>query len=154
MFLVNFIAETIQLFKKLLAGPRDGEILSLFTFIVFDTLTVTFMVNVIVETTEAIDQFQLDPRSRPNFEVVFNNQHLLISVISLSLFLRILHLVITFSVLNSIKSKSEIFIKNLNSFSRVLSDQTVDACYLQLAYIHATIYDFIWNSWMLVLEQL
>ena len=45
VFLVNFIAEIIQLFKKLLAGPRDGEILSLLTFIVFDTLTVTFMVS-------------------------------------------------------------------------------------------------------------
>ena len=75
-------------------------------------------------------------------------------MISLSLFLRILHLVITFSVLNNIKSKSGTVTKNLYSFSGVLSDQTANACYLQLADIHATVYDFIWDSWMLVLEQL
>ena len=56
-----------------------------------------------MSVTDAIDEFQLDPMSRPNFELVFNNQHFLVSLISISLFLRIMHLVVTFSVLNSIK---------------------------------------------------
>ena len=59
--------------------------------------------KVIMSVTDAIDEFQLDPMSRPNFELVFNNQHFLVSLISISLFLRIMHLVVTFSVLNSIK---------------------------------------------------
>ena len=62
--------------------------------------------KVISSVTSAIDEFQLDPLSRPNFEVVFNNQHFLVSVISFSLFTRILYLIVTFSVLNSIKGQT------------------------------------------------
>ena len=46
VFLVNFLVEFIQLIKKALAGPRDIYILTLLTFIIFDTLSVAFMIKV------------------------------------------------------------------------------------------------------------
>ena len=45
VFLVNFLVEFIQLIKKALAGPRDIYILTLLTFIIFDTLSVAFMIK-------------------------------------------------------------------------------------------------------------
>ena len=46
VFLVNFFVEFIQLIKKVLTGPRDIYILTLLTFIIFDTLSVAFMIKV------------------------------------------------------------------------------------------------------------
>ena len=46
VFLVNFLVEFIQFIKKILAGPRDIYILTLLTFIIFDTLSVAFMIKV------------------------------------------------------------------------------------------------------------
>ena len=105
VFIVNMVVEFLTLLKRIFVGPRNAEILSLALFNTMDALTLTFMIKVVRSVTSAIDEFQLDPLSRPNFEVVFNNQHFLISVISISLFTRILYLIVTFSVLNSIKGQ-------------------------------------------------
>ena len=46
VFLVNFLIEFIQLVKKVLVGPRDIYILTLLTFIIFDTLSIAYMIKV------------------------------------------------------------------------------------------------------------
>ena len=77
-------------------------------FLAADTVAIYFFVQVVLETSRAITEFQLDPRARPPFDSVFFYQYCLTTTISVELFLRILHLVITFSVLNSVKSKFSI----------------------------------------------
>ena len=73
--------------------------------------------RVVLETSIAIGEFQLDPRARPPFDTVFFYQYCLTTTISVELFLRILHLVVTFSVLNSVKSK---FLKPGNKKSLII----------------------------------
>ena len=102
--------------------------------------------KVIISVTEAIDEFQLDPMSRPNFEVVFNNQHFLISVISMSLFMRILYLIITFSVLNSIKGLINNSCRKTNfTFSRLPIDCPHEYSDIYLAYFHDSVYSIVRN---------
>ena len=64
-----------------------------------------FLIKVVAETENAISKFELNPRGRPPFDIVFGFQKILIDVLSLNLFGRILNLIITFSHVNFIKSK-------------------------------------------------
>ena len=63
-------------------------------------MTMTF-----IKIEHALEQFQLDPRSRPPFDEVFIYQSQLVNAISLTLFGRILYLVVVFTIINTIKGE-------------------------------------------------
>ena len=121
-----------------------------------DTVVIFFFVQVVLETSNAIAEFQLDPRARPPFDSVFYYQYCLTTTISVELFLRILHLVVTFSVLNSVKSKVYVLrkIDRLscfsadNNFSHFPFGQMVIEINTWLATFYVPIYNEFWYRWM------
>ena len=128
LFILNFLFQLFRLFTALIKKKFNFDSLMNFIFIILDAAVIFLMISTITETSKAIAAFELDPRSRPPFDIgrarefqiflfwafkilggfwarnkVFIYQNYLVSIISIETFVRTLHLVVAFSVINSVK---------------------------------------------------
>ena len=69
LFVLNFLFQLFRLFTSMIKKKFNFDSLMNLTFIILDSAVMYLMISTITETSKAIAAFELDPRSRPPFDV-------------------------------------------------------------------------------------
>ncbi|CAG5104817.1 Oidioi.mRNA.OKI2018_I69.chr1.g1570.t1.cds [Oikopleura dioica] len=108
VFIALLLYETIEIFSIL--RKREVSFLSLYKIMLtmIDVVILAFIILRSNYLSEAIDNFNLDPKGAPTFSKVFLIQHHFISLVAMSLFLHSFLLIHILSTLNAVRQYKSI----------------------------------------------